>query len=72
MKITVRVKPNARVNKVEKTDANSYTVSVAAPPAKGKANEKIIELLSDYFDKPKRNISIIHGAGGRNKLIEIL
>jgi uncharacterized protein (TIGR00251 family) len=72
VKITVRVKPNARKNEVKQIDANNFVVSVSVPPAEGKANEKVIELLSEYFGKPKRSINILRGMIGKIKVVEIL
>jgi uncharacterized protein len=71
MKILVRVKPNARKNEVKPLAENSYLVSVTAPPVDGKANDKVIELLAEYFDKPKRAISILRGATSKGKIVEI-
>ncbi|MBI3194980.1 MAG: DUF167 domain-containing protein [Ignavibacteriae bacterium] len=71
MKISIKVKPNARKNEVTKTEDNLFLVSVNVPPADGKANEKVIELLSDYFDKPKRAIRIISGFSSKKKILEI-
>lgn len=71
MKISIRVKTNARKNEVVATEAGKYLVSVTAPPVEGKANEKIIELLSEYFHKPKRCFTILRGEKGKEKLIEI-
>jgi hypothetical protein len=72
MKITVRVKPNARKNEVKQIDANNFVVSVTAPPVDDKANEKVVELLAEYFGKPKRSITIIRGGTGKIKVVEIL
>jgi uncharacterized protein (TIGR00251 family) len=72
MKITVQVKPNARFNEVRKREDGSYLVKVSAPPIEGRANEKLIEVLSAYFGKPKRNIQILSGGRGKHKIIEIL
>jgi len=71
VKIIVRVKPNARKNAVEETGGNRYRVSVTAPPADGKANEKVIEILAEYFNKPKRAIRILRGASSKEKVIEV-
>ena len=71
MKITVAAKPNAKENSVERTGLDSYKVLTTATPEKGKANEKIIELLSDYLRVPKTSIKIIRGQKGNSKLIEI-
>ena len=71
MKITVRVKPNARKNEVKKLDDGKYLVCVTAPPVEGKANEKVIELLAGHFGKPKRAITIVSGVKVREKIVDI-
>ena len=71
MRIAVRVKPNARKNEVEHLGEKHYLVRVTAPPSKGKANEMVIEILAEYFGKPKRNFSIIRGATSRDKIVEL-
>jgi uncharacterized protein (TIGR00251 family) len=71
MKISVRVKPNARKNEVKRVEDNNYVVCVTAAPVDGKANEKVIEVLSEYFGKPKRAITILRGATSKVKLVEI-
>jgi hypothetical protein len=48
-----------------------FVIRVTVPPIEGKANEKVIEILAEYFNKPKRSISIISGIKGRNKIIEV-
>jgi len=71
VKIIVRVKPNARNNEVRPIAENTFLVRVTAPPVDGKANEMVIELLSEFFDKPKRLFSIIHGANSKEKIVEM-
>jgi len=36
-----------------------------------KANEKVIELLSDFFDVPKNKIKIVKGQTSREKEVEV-
>ena len=72
MKISIRVKTNARKNEVTQIDPTNYLVSVSVPPVEGKANEKVIELLAKYFDKPKRSFTIIKGTTSKNKIVEVL
>lgn len=71
MKISVRVKTNARKNEVKQIDATTYQVSVTAPPVDGKANEKVIELLADYLGKSKRCFSIVKGVTSKVKIVEV-
>jgi uncharacterized protein (TIGR00251 family) len=71
MKFKITVKPNARKNEVTRTADGNLVVRVAVPPIEGKANEKVIEVLSEYLNKPKRSISIVSGFKGKNMIIEI-
>ena len=70
-KICLKVKPGARKNQVIKKEDGSFAVSVTAPPEKGKANSKLIEMLSRYFKTPENKIKIISGTKNRNKIIKI-
>jgi uncharacterized protein (TIGR00251 family) len=72
MKITVQVKPNARKNEVQLRDNGTYLVKVSVPPIEGRANEKLIEVLSAHFGKPKRCFEIVSGTRGKHKIVEIL
>lgn len=71
MKFKITVKPNARKNEVIRNPDGTLVVRVAVPPIEGKANEKVIEVLSEYLNKPKRAISIVSGFKGRNKIVEV-
>jgi uncharacterized protein len=71
MKISVKVKPNSRKNEVNRSDDGTLIVFVTASPHEGKANEKVIELMSEYLKKPKRCISIVSGFRSKTKIVEI-
>ena len=71
VKIWVTVKPQAKREDVKKVTDGEYIASVRAPAREGKANQALIELLSDHFSVPKSSIRIIRGKSGRRKLIEI-
>ena len=66
----VRVTPRAKQNKVVENDGvlRVYTTTV---PEKGRANDAVIELISDYLDVPKSRIKILKGLTGRDKLVTI-
>lgn len=70
MKISVRVKPKSKEEKIEKTD-NGYTVYIKEQPIENRANIALIKLLSKYFNVPKSKINILAGIKSRNKIIEI-
>ncbi len=70
-KITVRLTPNAKANKVIGWDDNVLKVQVTAIPEKGKANKALIALLSKHWKIPKSAISITRGETARIKTLEI-
>ncbi|OYT43467.1 MAG: hypothetical protein B6U88_00930 [Candidatus Aenigmarchaeota archaeon ex4484_56] len=67
-KIIVNVIPNAKENKILKENEH-YKVYISVPPIEGKANKKLIEMISKYFNIKKNNIKIIKGKKSRNKII---
>ncbi len=71
MKISIRVKPNSKVEKIEKT-GELLTVYVKEPARENKANLAVIDLLADYFKVPKSNISIVSGLKSKQKVVEVI
>ncbi len=71
MKISVKVKPNAKQEKLEKLSENNYSVSVKAKPQDGKANYAVREVLAEHFAIPKSRIILVTGETSRNKIYEV-
>ncbi len=71
MKITIIVKPNRKKQSI-KRDGNNFIIELKSQPIDNQANKELIEILSDYFKIPKKNIKIIAGANSRKKIIEIM
>lgn len=71
MKISVRVKPGAKKENLERVDDTNFIAHVKAPPVEGKANDALVRLLSDYFGVPKSKILIIKGTTSKYKVVEI-
>jgi uncharacterized protein YggU (UPF0235/DUF167 family) len=46
-------------------------VAVAAPAVDGKANEALCRALADAFDVRRSAITIVRGATGRDKTVEV-
>jgi len=59
MRISLKVTTRAKKEAIEKLSENSYKIKVSVPPEKGRANERIIELLSEKLRIKKRDIKII-------------
>ena len=72
MKISIKVKTNAKETKVEKLEGSNYIVKVKTAPIEGKANEAVIKALSEFFDVPKSNIAIKSGLASKQKIVEII
>jgi uncharacterized protein len=49
----------------------SYIVRVRVPPEDGKANERICELLGEFFKKPKSGIKILSGHKSKKKIVGV-
>ena len=71
MRITVKVVLRAKNNMLEEIRSGEYKVRLSVPPVDGKANKKVIEILSDHFSVPKSMITIVRGAHARTKIIDI-
>ncbi|MGB9620930.1 MAG: DUF167 domain-containing protein [Brevinematia bacterium] len=71
MIIEVKVKPKSSKEGFLKIEERKFEVSVIEPPEKGKANKRVIEILSEHFKVPKSNIKLIKGETSKIKLFEI-
>jgi hypothetical protein len=71
MRISTKVFAKSKQNKVVKISDAEYKVYVTVAPERGKANEKVTELLSEYFDVSKSSVKIIRGETSNKKVIEI-
>lgn len=71
MKISVTVKPNAKRTEVKSLSDGSLRVLVSAPPTEGKANTAVIKALAEHFSVPQSAVTIVRGARGKKKVIEV-
>jgi uncharacterized protein len=71
MQKKVKVKPNAKQQKIEEQSDGSLNVHLKSPPVDGKANEELIKLIAEKFNVPKSFIRIKSGVSSRQKLVEI-
>ncbi len=72
MRIELKVIARAKKEQVEKISENSYRIKVATPLEKGKANKRVIELLSEKLGIKKQDIRIISGETSSRKILEII
>ena len=71
MKITIKVKTNAKRDVVEQDAGETLRVLVKAPPQEGRANEAVILALAEHFKIPKSHIAIVSGFKSKTKIVRI-
>lgn len=72
-RLQVRVQPNAkRTGWVGMWNGTHYKIALQAPAVDGKANEALIDFLSQAFKLPKKNFSFVSGQTNRSKTIQIV
>jgi len=84
MKIIVKAKTKAKVEKVERVEQPrlglnntegelvTYKVSVKEAPVAGQANQAIIRALATYFDVAPARVKLLTGQTAKQKVFEIL
>lgn len=69
-RVSVTVHPRSSRRRIAQLD-DSLHVWLTAAPAGGKANEELIQLLSDHFGLPRSAVRIASGRASRRKIIEL-
>jgi len=66
------VTPNAKEATVVKVGEADFEVRVDEPAVGGRANKRLLEILSEHFRVPKSRISVVRGARSRDKVLEVV
>jgi uncharacterized protein len=69
--LRVRVSPGASRSEVVGPYGDAWKVRVAAPAEAGRANEALIRLLAETLAVPRRDVSIVSGQTGRDKVVAL-
>jgi uncharacterized protein len=69
--IRVRLQPRAKRNEVVGERAGAVVVRVTAPPVDGRANAALCELIAERAGVPKSDVTVVHGASSRDKLVRV-
>lgn len=69
--LNVRVKPNARTDRIVRSEGTSVEVAVAAPAREGKANRRVCKVLAASLAVPKSHCRIVRGEKSRNKGVRV-
>lgn len=71
VRLDVSASPNARSTGADGLHDGALRVRVAAPPADGKANDKLIGWLAGELGVPRRAVRLLRGESARRKTFEI-
>jgi len=71
MLIHAKVIPNSKKSEVEKISDDHFKIRVDAKAEDGRANKRLVEIISEYFKVSKSSVVISKGPKSRNKIIEI-
>lgn len=69
--IEVKASAGARKERLEEVGPDSFKVWVSVSPEKGKANERIRELLAKHLGVAKSKVALKSGAASRQKLFSV-
>lgn len=72
VRVHLFIQPKSSKNEVVGPHNGEIKIKITAPPIDGRANEGLIEFLSDYFDIPKRSVLLVKGETGRHKTVDLL
>lgn len=69
--IKVKVTAGAKTEVVEELPDGNFKMRVSAPPEKGKANQRVAELLAEHFEIPKSRVFLVSGSTFREKVFSV-
>jgi hypothetical protein len=67
--VFLKVTPKSSFSRITGKENDLLKVSIAAPPDKGEANEKLLSLLAKLFRVPKSSLHIEKGRTDRYKTV---
>jgi uncharacterized protein len=70
-RVVVRVQPRARRDELAGERNGALLVRVTAPPVEGRANDAVRKLLARRLRIAPGRVSVVRGASGRDKLVEV-
>lgn len=71
LKIAIHATPGARRTEAAGLHGDALRVRLGAPPMDGKANEALIAWAADTFGVVRKQVELLHGAAGRQKVLAL-
>jgi uncharacterized protein (TIGR00251 family) len=69
VRFSVRVTPRASRNEIAGSQEGVLRVRLCAPPVEGAANKALVSLLAGVLGVPKRDVEVVAGHTGRQKVV---
>ena len=70
-RLRLTVTPGAARPGVVGRHGDGWKLRVSAAPERGKANDAVLTLLAATLAVPRANVTLVSGAGSRNKIVEL-
>jgi uncharacterized protein len=70
-RLRLRVAPGASRSAVVGRHGDGWKVRVAAAPERGRANEALLDLLTETLAVPRTRLRVVSGKGSRDKIVEL-
>lgn len=70
-RLKVRAAPGAKVERIVGVHGDAIKIAVQAPPERGRANERLLEVLATALGVSVRTLSLSAGATSRDKVVRI-
>jgi len=68
-RLRLRVAPGSGRTAVVGRHGDGWKLRVAAAPERGRANEAVLDLLARTLRVPRRDLSLVSGSTGRDKVV---
>jgi uncharacterized protein YggU (UPF0235/DUF167 family) len=70
-RLRLRVVPGSTRPGIVGRYGEAWKVRVSEAPERGRANEAVLELLAESLSVPRRDLELVAGHGGRDKVVEL-
>lgn len=70
-RLKVRAAPGSKVERIVGLHGDALKIAVQAPAEKGRANERLLEVLAEVLALPARALSLTAGTTARDKMVEV-
>ncbi len=69
--LTVYIQPRASRTRISGLHGEALKLCITAPPVDGRANRAVVEYIADFFNLPKKHVTITSGLQSRTKRLTI-